>query len=932
MRRLPTLRNYLFAGSALGLIAACSNADVASPGSTDPVTVITNPGGGGGGTNFAARASRPRSAADCPAGAAFDAAFTLPDGQVTSLCKIDAANGAVTGAVNIPFTSDPIGLAGAVFVGEGAAGASGALTFAPGQVIFGSGASDALFIAQGSKLIADGSPTAPIVFTSFADLNDDNQPNGTSDAQEWGGLVLNGFAPINDCTVDIAAVPGTAACVKEGEGSSGRFGGDDPHDSSGVLRYVRVQQAGILFNSTNELNGIAFQGVGDGTIVDFVQVHKNGDDGVEFFGGAVNVKHMVMTSNEDDSYDWTDGWQGNAQFLIAVQASDVGNRGIEADNREGAPDQSPPRSNPKISNFTFIGRAGGGENDGVKLRRGTGATLINGVVANFGLDGLDFDQDSTLATPTIDSTLFAGDNPNVEANPASQAIFDAGSKNRIAAASSLTGIFPGPVEEGVAPTDPTTLGTFFTAANYAGAIDPVGETASSNWTSGWTIGLGAAASCPSGTIVTAEAVPAGRTEARICRILSPVTGEVTLSPGNLYVAQGTTFIGQDLGADPASPDPAGAEGVLNVSPGVTIFGNSGPDALVVSRGSKILVNGSALAPVVMTSRQDVFGSGVAAGQWGGLVINGRAKINDCTVDTSAIPGTVDCEKSGEGSTGNFGGATDDDTSGRLNFLRVQYAGFLFNSTNELNGIAFQGVGNGTEVDFVQVHANADDGMEFFGGAVNAKHLIVTAAEDDNFDWTDGWRGKIQFGIAVQDPAVGNRGIEADNREGAADQGPPRSNPTLANFTLFGRASGSENDGVKLRRGTAGVFYNFIVTNFQPEAVDFDADSALAAPEFFTSLIVETTADANDNGQDSAAEAAGVFAAGNGNSDQTATARTLTADTGHTAALVPGAVENSLTETSAMSGVDAFFDDVDYIGAVRDAGDDWYQGWTLPGSL
>jgi hypothetical protein len=930
MRRFPKYRHLLLAGGACGLIAACSDADVASPGSTSPVTVITNPGGGTGGTSFAARASRPRSAADCPSGTEYDAAFTLPDGQTTSVCKIEAENGAVKGTVQVPFAADPVAIVGAVFVGEGAAGAAGALTFAPGQVVFGGGDSDALIVSQGSKLFAEGTATSPIVFTSFPDLNDDLQPNGTTKAGEWGGLVLNGFAPINDCTVDTSATPGTAACQKEGEGSSGRFGGDNPADSSGALRYVRVQHAGILFNSTNELNGIAFQGVGSGTIVEHLQIHKAADDGIEFFGGAVNARYVLITDAEDDSFDWTDGWTGSIQFAIARQASDVGNRGIEADNREGAPDNA-PRSNPTISNFTFIGAGTGGENDGVKLRRGTDATLVNGVVSGFALDGLDFDRDSVAATPTIDSTLFAGNTPNVEANADSQAIFDAGANNQTAPASSLNGIVPGPVEQGVTPTDPTSVGAFFTAANYVGAIDPASETAANNWTSGWTVGLGAAASCPSGTILTGEAVPVGRTEARICRVLSPVTGEVTLTPGNLYVIQGTTFIGQDLGPDPANPDASGAEGILNVSPGVTIFGNSGPDALVVSRGSKLHVNGARTAPVVMTSRQDVFGSGAAAGQWGGLVINGRASINDCTVDTSAVPGAVDCNKAGEGATGNFGGASDDDNSGRLNYLRVQYAGFLFNSTNELNGIAFQGVGSGTEVDFVQVHANADDGVEFFGGAASTKHLIITAAEDDSFDWTDGWRGKIQFGIAVQAPTVGNRGIEADNREGAADN-TPRSNPSLANFTMFGRNSGAENDGVKLRRGTDGDFYNFIITSFQPEAVDYDADTVLATPAFHTSLIVDTAPDGNGNGQDSAAEANNVFAAANGNSDQTATARTMTADAGFSAALIPGAIENGIAETAAMSAIDLFFDDVDYIGAVRDANDDWYQGWTLPGSL
>lgn len=922
-------------GGALWLLAACTKAEVKSPGNTNPVTVITNPGGGTGGSNFAARPSRPTSAGDCPVGTEFDPAFVLPDGQTTSVCKIDSANGPVTGNVDISFTADPIALVGAVFVGADG-GATGELTFAPGQVVFGSDATAALFVSRGSKLFADGSQLNPIVFTSFFDLNDNGAPDGSSASQEWGGLVLNGFAPINDCTVDTSATPGSAACEKDGEGGSGRFGGDNPADSSGVLRFVRVQQAGTLFNSTNELNGVAFQGVGNGTVVDFLQIHKAADDSIEFFGGTVQVKHIVSTGAEDDNFDWTDGWRGALQFGLVVQDPSTGNRGIEADNREGAPDLT-PRSNPKISNITMIGRGAGAENDGVKFRRGTDATLINAIVAGFGLDGLDFDQDTTAATPTVDSTLFAGNNPNIEASAATQAIFNAGAKNQTAASPSLTDVFfPGPVEQGVSPTDPTTLGSFFSSANYVGAFSPT-EDPSNNWTSGWTIGLGAAAGCPNGTTeFTADAVPAGRSEARICKINRPVIGDVTLSAGNLYVLDGSTFIGQDMGPDPANPLPGGVASTLAIAPGVTLYGLNGEDALVVNRGSKIFVNGAKTAPVIMTSRQDVFGQATSAGQWGGLILNGRASINDCTVDTSATPGSVNCQKDGEGATGMFGGATDDDNSGRINFLRVQYAGFLFNSTNELNGIAFQGVGSGTEVDFVQVHANADDGVEFFGGAVTAKHMIMTDNEDDSFDWTDGWRGKIQYAIAKQSSVIGNRLIEADNREGAPDN-LPRSHPLFSNFTLFGTPfAGGDSDGVKLRRGTSGDFYNMIITNARVDAIDYDGVTpAGETPRFHTSLIIDTASNGTGTpGLNSTAASAGVFSGANGNSDLTTTTRGMTAPSGFTTPLILSTTEtNAVTPTMALStSVDSFFDDVAYIGAVRDSNDDWYKGWTLPGSF
>ncbi|MBI1392080.1 MAG: hypothetical protein GC152_04990 [Alphaproteobacteria bacterium] len=934
MRLFTKARSYLLSGSALALVAACSQADVedvASPGTTGPVTVIDN-GGGGGATGFAARATAPTTSADCPTGTTFDPAFQLPNGSFTTICKLDASAGPITGNVNIPFSADPIVISGAVFVGDGTN--NGSVTIAPGQVLFGAGAADAFFVSPGSQIFAVGNAASPIVFTSFQDLSDNGQPDGSSNSAEWGGLAISGRAPINDCTIDTSATPGSAACLKDGEGSSGQFGGNNPNDNSGTLRYVRVQQSGILFNSTNELNGVAFQGVGDGTTVEYLQVHKTADDGVEVFGGTVNARYLVVTGAEDDSIDWTDGWTGSLQFAIVQQLPGLGNRGIEADNREGAADLSPPRSNPNLSNFTFIGSNVGAENDGIKLRRGTAGTLINGIVTNFALDGFDFDADSTTL-PTINSILFAGNGVDIEASSGSQALFAAGANNQTASSTTLTGLVPGSTEAGVTPIDPTTVDpSFFTPANYIGAVEDEND----DWFAGWTVGLGAAASggCPTGTLLQAEAVPAGRTESNICAVQSPVRGDVTLTRGNLYVLQGSVFVGEDLGADPAAPLSGGTRGSLTIQPGVTVFGNTGEDALFVSRGSQIFANGTAAEPIILTSRPDVFGGSPDAADWGGLVLNGRAPINDCTVDTSATPGAVDCEKDGEGGSGLYGGATPDDNSGRLNYVRVQYAGNLINSTNELNGIAFQGVGSGTEVDYIQVHANADDGVEVFGGTVDVKHVVITDAQDDSIDWTDGWQGTMQFAIVAQNDGAVNRLIEADNREGAADQGGAegvRSTPNMANMTLVGfdASAPGDTDGVKLRRGTAGNYYNNIITRTRDEALDFDADSAIATPLFFTSLIIDTTPDGDGNGTDSNAEARGVFDAANGNVDKTATVRTMTIPTGFITPLVPGA-EEAIAPTTSLSTVDGRFVDADYVGAIEDASDDWYVGWTLSGSF
>jgi hypothetical protein len=213
-------------------------------------------------------------------------------------------------------TSDTTWTPGNVYVLNGTVFVeNAALTIEAGTRIVGNGSTiGTLVISQSGQIFANGRADAPIVFTS-------DQPAGSRGRANWGGLIINGDAPIN--------VPGGTAF---GEGDTGVYGGSNPDDSSGVLRYVRVEYAGIEFSPDNELNGIAFQGVGRGTVAEFLQVHFNKDDGIEMFGGTVDVKYAIVTGIGDDSFDWTEGWQGRGQFWIAQQHGDDADQGFEADN------------------------------------------------------------------------------------------------------------------------------------------------------------------------------------------------------------------------------------------------------------------------------------------------------------------------------------------------------------------------------------------------------------------------------------------------------------------------------------------------------------------------------------------------------------------------------------------------------------------------
>jgi hypothetical protein len=366
-------------------------------------------------------------------------------------------------------------LRGAVFVDSGAT-----LTIQAGTKIVGEKSSTgALVIARGGKIQANGTATAPIVFTS-------DQPEGRRGRGDWGGLILNGNAPIN--------VPGGQAT---GEGDTGAYGGNDPNDSSGALQYVRVEFAGIEFSPDNELNGIAFQGVGAGTTCDHLQVHFNKDDGFEFFGGTVSCKYLLSTGIGDDSFDWTEGWRGRGQFWIGQQKGDDADNGFEADsNAEN--NELEPRSTPRIYNTTLIGAPTtehGGESDiGMQLREGTAGQFYNAIVIGFKDEAVVIDGASSVGQAFADALFlrsailfnnlkgaFDADAGRVagrwidvqEVDPRLGAPYNVSSPNFQPAAD-------GPARNGSIPVVQPPGDGFFESVNFIGAM---GATV---WTQGWT--------------------------------------------------------------------------------------------------------------------------------------------------------------------------------------------------------------------------------------------------------------------------------------------------------------------------------------------------------------------------------------------------------------------------------------------------------------
>ena len=382
---------------------------------------------------------------------------------------------------------------------------------------------------------------------------------------------------------------------------------------------------------------------------------------------------------------------------------------------------------------------------------------------------------------------------------------------------------------------------------------------------------------------------------------------------------------------------------LTIEAGAFIVGASPADYMVVSRGNTLDVQGAKFNPVVMTSANDLeailsgnprpFETGINA-EWGGLIINGRAPINAC-IDGSAQGGTVDCQKSGEGSSGLFGGGTPDDNSGTLRYLQLKYAGFRVNNADELNGIAFQGVGSDTTAEYLQVHNNQDDGIEMFGGTADLRYVVLTGIADDSLDYTDGWTGNAQFVLVRHAPDDSDQGFEFDNN-GDENDALPRSNPVISNFTLIGqRASSASDFGMLLREGTAGTLVNGIVVDFNDACLDVD-NSATFAQANSGALDIQsiffdcpTTFEEDDLPTFSTT----TFAAGDNNTIGTTSLEGFSFITDMANNNAKGVVPADGGPESLVTAVDpttlgAFFSPAEYLGAVEDGNDDWFQGWTL----
>ncbi len=824
------------------------------------------------------------------------------------------------------------------------------LTIEAGVEVKGMPSSDPLTAAvldinRGSKLMAVGTATAPIVFSSAVD--DDYEGSG-----EWGGVQLSGFAPHNAC----ASTP----CNVDGEGAVNFIGGDNPADNSGMLKYVIITEGGTEISTGDEINGLSLNAVGSGTVMDFIQINDNLDDGVEFYGGNANIKHLVVSGAGDDSVDWAEGYQGNLQYVIVKQSANSGGEAFEMDT-EGTLEFL---SKPTVANVTVIADKAANEAEySLNFKKTSAGFFHNTIVTVSSETQNTFTTCARIhdgAEENVGTSLYfnnwiqdcangAGDQgilATVDMTDASSNINPVfANLNSLAASQASAARLSAPVDwAAVNSSLPESVAdsSYLDATDYIGAVDPSAATA---WWAGWTL---------EGSVGTPDApiagCPTGTTEvsAGVCSLPANISSDMRLTAGNVYQLEGRTIVGNGNCELADTNTCTNGDAVLNVTltidAGVEVKGLPSSDPLKaavldVNRGSKLIAIGTASAPIIFSSADSDYSG---SGEWGGVQLSGYAPHNACD-------GTP-CNVDGEGAVNFVGGDNSADNSGTLKYVVITEGGTELSTGDEINGLSLNAVGSGTVLDYIQINDNLDDGVEFYGGTVNAKHLVVTGAGDDSVDWDEGYQGNMQYVLVKQTANSGGEGFEMDTEGTLAWM----SKPTLVNVTLVADKAADEAPySLNFKKSSGGFFHNMVATVAADSANTFTAcakihngaEANLPTGELALNNWVQDCA-SDGSGGDLAIDGDDAALDISGNAiDVTVEAAALDSIYASQAAAASGldpidwtALEGVLALPNISNGdpqdFDAsFFDETTYSGALNpDGSDPWWAGWVIPGSL
>ncbi|WP_405384471.1 hypothetical protein [Maribacter sp. LLG6340-A2] len=647
-------------------------------------------------------------------------------------------------------------LDGRVIVDEGVT-----LTIEAGTIIKGEEGletlASALVVDQGAKLIAEGTASEPIIFTSVLDDIAQGETTGSLDVADtglWGGIIILGKAPISvNGDLETAQIEGLPA-----DESYGQYGGTDPADNSGSLKYISIRHGGITIGQDNEINGLTLGGVGSGTVIENIEVVANQDDGIEWFGGTVNVSNAIVWSQGDDGFDTDQAWSGTLTNGLVVMGSESGS-GLELDGPEGS---AATEGGFTMENITLIGA-----NTSSKY-----ADLRDGLIANLNnVFAYGFNEEATVNISGEDSATELSADRIAFSNwefvlPEGLVIGD---------------IFAGDFNAGD-ETKFTDNATAVGSGTVGADIDAFS----------WTLAAseGAIAVSPAGVTITKTGV---------------INSDETWTAENIYILDGRVIVNEGA--------------TLTIEAGTIIKGEEGLEtlasALVIDQGATLIAEGTASEPIIFTSVLDGISQGETTGTlgvadtglWGGIIVLGYAPISvNGDLETAQIEGLPADE-----SYGQYGGTDPADSSGSLKYISIRHGGITIGQDNEINGLTLGGVGSGTVIENIEVVANQDDGIEWFGGSVNVTNAIVWSQGDDGFDTDQAWSGTLTNGVVVMGTESGS-GLELDGPEGsAATEG----GFTMENITLIG--AGTSSKYADLRDGLIANLNNVFAYGFNAEA-------------------------------------------------------------------------------------------------------------------
>ena len=593
------------------------------------------------------------------------------------------------------------------------------LTIEPGTVVYGAtnvttartgipNLVSALWVTRGGKLMAEGTKDAPIIFTAEGDDLQGNIP--PTQTALWGGVVLLGNAVINSAKDATGNAADPKYDVYEGTTEAGPynehvFGGTNDVDSSGVLRYVSIRHAGNEFAPASELNGLTVGAVGNGTVLEYVEVFAGSDDGFEWWGGTVNANHLVAAFCEDDDFDTDQGYRGTLQFILGIKPPWAGtsdSRGFESD---GDLNQSATGELPigqwSAYNATLIGRgkgeASGSLGVGWNARDESAPNVFNSVFSDFN-QGLLLDSDGLFHFTNSPALAFIENNVwdvNTNANPAGEFLFTTPEFTNTIESALLGGISYtndlglDPRPQAGSPVYVDVRAGAPVATTYRGAFS--GPT--DDWADGWT------ALSSLGYLKAAEEEP-------------PISNLVVVTDDIASGTSATWYATNAYRLDTVIYVQSNA--VLTIEPGTVVYGSTNVttgrtgipnlvSALWVTRGGKLMAEGTKDAPIIFTAEGDDLQGNIPPTQtalWGGVVLLGNAVINSAKdADGNAADPKYDVyEGTTEAGPYNehvFGGTDDADSSGVLRYVSIRHAGNEFAPASELNGLTVGAVGSGT---------------------------------------------------------------------------------------------------------------------------------------------------------------------------------------------------------------------------------------------